>query len=237
MTRRPHAEIFKSGRTWCYRVYDSAGRIVFTDNTGSWPPMLEAAIRRVIAVREVESLGLSLPLYRDLVEAEQEGHGIPPEKLKIQPFDDFSKADGTIENADWKKTPGLDMATAERLVADLESAPVIRRTVSPEENSLLIEAADWNLYHPNEVREWQDGDGFTVLGTHDSDEALTRVRYYLLTSLGSMDAMLGALPYRRSFSEARRLWVNPKRYEDDFPAEQGHKHWWFGRQRIMLIKI
>jgi hypothetical protein len=246
MTRRPHAKIFKHGGTWYYNVHDSADRVVFTDNTGSWPPMLEAALRRVVAVREIESLHLRLPLYSDLVEAEFEHHGIPPEQLTIQPFDDFSKADGPIEDADWKKNPDFfarqreideGHATVNRLVADLESAPVLPTRPPKEEQWLRMEAADWQLHHPNEVWEWENGEGFTVLGTHDSDEALTRVRYHLLTTLGSMNEVLGALPYRHSFSEARRLWVNPKRYEDDFPAEQGHKHWWFGRQRIMLIKI
>jgi hypothetical protein len=96
------------------------------------------------------------------------------------------------------------------------------------------ELEEWDLLHGHDVWEWEHGGGWSVM-THDVAKAQDWVYMSLLRDLGDNEQALDHLPYGEALSRAVRLWVNPKKLEQDFPVEQGHRFWWFGRVPIMLI--
>lgn len=49
--------VWKDGRTWYYNVYDSEGKLVLTDNSGSHETILKEALLSVWAVRRIEIAG------------------------------------------------------------------------------------------------------------------------------------------------------------------------------------
>lgn len=126
-----------------------------------------------------------------------------------------------------------DLVAAAEIEAELEEQnmnPIYRTT--PDQQRELKAADLWDLSQQDgpTVWEWEDGGGFSVL-THNTAEAQDLIYKRLLVDLRDFDAVLDALPSGKELSSARRLWVNPKKFE-----EQGHKHhWWFGRRPIMLI--
>lgn len=61
--------VAKRGGTWYYRVDDSTGKYVLSDNTNNWRRMFDAAFRDAAAVRRIESAGHTLQYsYPQLVE-------------------------------------------------------------------------------------------------------------------------------------------------------------------------
>jgi hypothetical protein len=54
----------KSGRTWHYAVYNSAGDVVLYDNTGSFEVVMRRAMVRVEALRHMETAGHRIKPYK-----------------------------------------------------------------------------------------------------------------------------------------------------------------------------
>lgn len=55
-----HAKVWCDGGIWRYEAWDTTGKVVATDNTGSWRPIFDRAFEVVSAVQTVENVGHEL---------------------------------------------------------------------------------------------------------------------------------------------------------------------------------
>jgi hypothetical protein len=49
--------VFKRGRTWHMEVVDSEDKVVISDNTGRWWPMMEQCLEYTDVIQKVENMG------------------------------------------------------------------------------------------------------------------------------------------------------------------------------------